>query len=377
MGSKPLGFVSCFVSGLVLSLTSSACSGSKHPEFIEDLPAASEGGAPGNQASAGGAGNAAGTEPGNAGGDVGKTPDPVTTSLGFVEQVIEGGPWDMGYPSLAADSAGRAYVMDRKHVWVVDGDQVDVFLTMQETVDALGLQDYYNFTDIDVGPDDTLYLSLGDVIVSSQAAHSVEFWGDYRGEHQWSHSYEQMGVIDDDSILITEQDGMYLANHEEVQLLYEKDAQGRRFDSDCAAIDLAASKAGRFLYQAGCTGNPLLAGRADGSGIEVLYETNANERRSALDADSFMCVAANPSGGFYAVVENYFGDAKDQGIFLYRLTDEVTSTSGYARVGLSPPLSEAEKSTDETFAFSHCSLAVAGDGSVYLQTVTQLWKISF
>jgi hypothetical protein len=363
MGFRPSELVTL----VLLSLASGACSGPEHPAYITDAPPSGNAGARGDDGSSSGSSDA--------GSDSGTTPGPRTATL---EKILEGAPWELNQQTtgFAADSTGRVFVMDPKHIYVVEGADVSVFLTIQETVDQLGLATYYKFTDLDIGADDTLYISLGDIVVTAPAPKTVAIWGNYVGEHQWSGSYTtKMAVIDDHSILIIEGDGLYRLDHEDATLLYSQDAEGRAWDSDCASHDLAASRAGVFLYQPGCTGSSLLKGQADGSGTSVLYETNlGDDAKSPLNSDDFECVARDPSGGFYAVVDNYFSETP--GVSLYHLTDDVTSTSGYALVPLSPSLTQAKMETKETFAFDYCSLAVAPDGTIYFQTFSQLWKIT-
>lgn len=366
MGCRPPGLVTL----VLLSITGIACSGPDHPQYIGDAPRY---GTPGDDASSGG--SDPGTSPGSdAGSDPGSNSGPRTATL---HQVLEGGPWSLGQQTtgFAADSMGRVFVMDPEHVFVVEGAEVSVYLSIEETRDQLGLEFYYDFTDLDLGADDTLYISLGDIVITAPAPHSVVTWGNYAGEHQWSGSYTKLGVIDDNSILVTEDDGLYRLDHEDVTLLYSEDAQGQRWDSDCADHDLAVSRAGVFLYQRGCTGNGLFKGQADGTENIVLYETNlGNDAHGPLNADTFMCIARDPSGGLYAVVDNYF--SKSPGVNLYHINDDATSTSGYGVVAVSPSLTQAKKETTETFAFDYCSLAVAPDGTIYFQTFSQLWKIT-
>ena len=48
----------------------------------------------------------------------------------------------------------------------------------------------------------------------------------------------------------------------------------------------------------------------------------------------------------------------------------------FVEVPLRPSLVQAMASQNEPLAFRYCSLAVAPDGSIYFQTMSQLWAIA-
>jgi hypothetical protein len=86
----------------------------------------------------------------------------------------------------------------------------------------------------------------------------------------------------------------------------------------------------------------------------------------------YMCSARDPAGGFYtAVVDN-----TNQQLGLYHVDETAPGAQAYTEVALNPSLNQASASQSEAFAFLFCSMAVAPDGTIFLQTMSQLWSIA-
>jgi hypothetical protein len=92
---------------------------------------------------------------------------------------------------------------------------------------------------------------------------------------------------------------------------------------------------------------------------------------TALNAFNFICSARDPAGGFYSVIT----DQSDRP-HLYHVDETATGTQAFSEVTTSPSFIEAEASQNETFAFMFCSLTTAPDGTVFFQTMSQLWKVT-
>ena len=355
------------------ALVAMACSGSERAPFISpDL--GDQGGtgtgateATGAVAATGAEGGTGTTEPGGGGGTT-------TNVRASIAQVLKGAPWGYGQHTMgfAVDSAGLVYVQDEMNVYVVDGDVIDVFLTAEEAAVVADLG-YARFQDMDIGPDDQLYISTYETILKTNTAHTAEVWGDYRGPDGLYMIQGKLSVISDDEVLLAADHALYRLNHSESEIVYgDVDDTGLQWHTGCTCQELTTSRSGVFLYQPGCNASPLMRGNADGSGVGVLYESSFGDDEHALNASNFLCSTRAPQGGFYVVVDNPEYDVNS---VLYYLSEDSNESRGFASVPTAPTLTEAEKIADETFSFRFCSLAVAPDGAIYMQTMSQLWRI--
>lgn len=219
---------------------------------------------------------------------------------------------------------------------------------------------------MDIGPDDVLSIISGDTILHSSSPREVEVWRELPAA-SWFQSYQSISVYSADAVAIARAEGISFATDDDLRLRYDTVALGA---GACGREDLSVAPSGVFLYASGCTELPLLRGNVDGSGVGVLYATE-NLGESPLRTDDFLCSARDPRGGFYLVVHTETGLAAR----LFHLTETSGDRQGFTEVQTVPSLVEvSEGEFDSTF--SYCAMAVAPDGSVYIQTFGQLWRLS-
>ena len=283
-------------------------------------------------------------------------------------QVLEGAPWyaTQATQGIAVDSRGRVYVGDYANVFMVEADAVTTYLTAAEA-GGTGLGDF------DIGPDDRLYIAMGVPtpgqplrVVRSNQPHQVEPWIDLSPTLS---DLSKLAVIDDGAIGVISRAGFWTFTDGGGTQVYSASNLGGT--DGCATQDLAAARSGVFLYQPGCNGSPLVRGHSDGTGVAVLYSTTYHQP-SALAATNFLCVARDPSGGFYVIVINESDDGSPR---LYHVADDAQGTSGLTLIETAPSFAQAKARASNVFGFRYCSLAAARDGTVYFQSYAQLWKV--
>ena len=87
--------------------------------------------------------------------------------------------------------------------------------------------------------------------------------------------------------------------------------------------------------------------------------------------ESFRCTAADPAGGFCFLVTSGLGPR------LYHSASGAGSASTLARVVTEPSLGEARVSHGGLNAiFSNCAMTVAPDGTIYISTEHQVWRVA-
>jgi hypothetical protein len=325
------------------------------------------GGAVGGATTIGGTGGSGGTTGGTsgaasaAGGSAGISVGPRTLTL-----EVEDGPWEPFVPhgAVAVDSRGRVFVMDEKAVYLLEDGEVEPFLLADDArliVEPEGSL----FADMDIGPDDVLRIISGDTILHSSSPREVHVWRELPAA-PFFQSYQSIGVHSADAVAVARASGISFATSDGLTLLYDTLALGARA---CSNEDLSVAPSGVFLYASGCTELPLLRGHVDGSGVGVLYATETLGE-SPLRTDNFVCSARDPRGGFYLVVRTETGLAAR----LFHLTETSDETQGFTEVETVPSLVELSEG-EANHSFSYCAMAVAPDGSVYIQTVGQLWRL--
>lgn len=285
-----------------------------------------------------------------------------------LSRVLEGAPWaiNQATPGMAVDASERVYVADARAVYVVDGSSFDVYLTVDEASAAADLAPGASILDLDISPDGLLYILVSGAVVTSSARHQAEL---FRKTPELD-SAQYLGVIGDgDLFLAGYTDGLWAVTATEQVLRYPLDAVGG--GSGCAMRDLAVLPSGTFLYQPGCNASPLFRGDAGGSGAAILYAADGVET-TPIHASNFECSARDPLGGFYVAVEDASGD----GMHLYHVAEDAQGSVGLTAIATRPTFVQAAAGADEPLAFRYCSMAAASSGAVYLQTFSQLWKLS-
>ena len=193
------------------------------------------------------------------------------------------------------------------------------------------------------------------VVVRSSAAHVVQPWIDVS-----SIDVTRLSVIAADRVAIINAGGLYTATATAQTLVYANALLENR--ENCALQDLSAAPTGTFLYQPGCNGSPMYRGNVDGSGVATFTGFTP----------TIKCTARDPRGGFYILDE----DCPECVFRIYHLADGATDRSQATLVETTPSLADVKAQQTDTLAFEFCSMAAASDGSLYLQTFQQLWKVS-
>jgi len=304
-----------------------------------------------------------------AGGSAGASLDGGLPAIrGTLSQVLAGAPWMIVQTAagIAVDAHGRVYVQDPANIYQVDGTSISVYLTLDEAKAVAPSEPW--FVDIDIDSDDVLYVLLMGTVLQSRAAHQSTLWASLAP----SSFATRLGVFEPSKVGLVSRSGFSVLQTTKNELVYPM-AQLQNA-SGCATEDLATAPSGVFLYEPGCNGSPILRGKADGSGVSVLYTAGIFSPPTPLHAGNFICTARDPCGGFYVVVRD-LDNLEDPR--LYHLTEDATGSNGLTAIETVPSLADAEKSQSEVFAFLYCSLAVGRDGTVFLQTRSQLWKVTF
>jgi hypothetical protein len=309
----------------------------------------------------GGAGNG-----GDAGDGAGGAPEPPDTLV----QLIADGPWELEQQTagLAVDSQGVIYLADAEHVFRIEGTTVSVHLELADIAFETG-ESNVRFQDLDIAPDDTLYVAAGDLLLRSNVAHELSLWSRFDADPGTT-SRARVGVIAPDHALVVTNEGMRELTDDGALPIYGVDELARI--ADCATEDLATAPSGVFLYQPGCDESPLLRGYAGGVGVDVLYQAGLPDPKP-ISASNFVCSARDPSGGFYVVTRQRNGFAP----ILYHVAENASPNDDALYVPTTPSLASQQMLTwNDPLAFYFCSLAVAPDGTLVYQTYSQLWRIS-
>jgi hypothetical protein len=308
----------------------------------------------------------------------GATDDAMTSGPRTLSLVLRGAPWfaTQATMGIAVDDFNRVYVGDDATVFVVDGTSIGTYLAVTDAPNPNGAR--LGFGDLDIGPDGQLYIvstaflvgtswTVG--IVQSSTAHHAQPWADLSAVDQ----PQKLAAIDGGHVGLVSRDGFWTFTEQGGQVVYDMTRLKDTFG--CASQDLAAAPSGIFLYQPGCNAYPILRGQADGSGVGVLYDTVVLQPSSPLPADNFTCVARDPSGGFYMIVDVYVDGSTEPR--LYHVAEDAQGTTGLTWIPTVPSFGEAKKTqNDSVFGFDFCSIAVARDGTVFYQTYGQLWRVS-
>lgn len=329
------------------------------------------GGAAGTGGSATGiGGSAAGTGGSAAGtGGTGGGPGCTLQSPGprALTKVLDGAPWTLSQRvgGMAVDAQNRVYLEDGGDVWRVDCQSFSDYLTLDEAAAKTPPTLTNRITGLDLGPDGLLYVAMSgpasggktvSVVVRSSAAHVAEPWIDVS-----SVGVARVAVISADRVAIVNATGLYTASAADQTLVYPtamlQSAEG------CTRRDLTAAPTGVFLYQPGCNGSALYRGNVDGSGVATVTGFTPTS----------VCTARDPKGGFYMVID----DCPQCATRIYHLADGATDRSQATLVETTPSLADVktQESQANLLAFEFCSMAAASDGSLYIQSYQQLWKV--
>ncbi len=293
------------------------------------------------------------------GGETGSGPRALT-------KVVDNAPWRglQRVGGIAVDEQNRVYFEDTENVWLVDGENISTYLTIEEAAAKTPATVTNRITDLDRGPDGLLYVALSGfpstgtavaVVVRSSSAHVAEPWIDVS-----SIDVARLSVLSADRVAIVNVGGLYTASSTSQMLVYPNALLEN--SETCALQGLSAAPTGVFLYQPGCNGSPLYRGNVDGSGVATFTGFTP----------TVICTARDPKGGFYIVVD----DCPECVTRIYHLADGATDKADATLVETAPSLAEAAAAQYDPLTFVFCSMAAAEDGTLYLQTFQQMWKVS-
>jgi hypothetical protein len=325
--------------------------------FSEDGPVASDASAEGGPADASSAHDA---------------PVADAAKIRTLTRAVQNAPWRTGgLDGLAADVRHRVYRIDDGRLFMVEGGVVSTYLSIEEAVDQVGLRPAARFIDLDMGADGVLHVLLtgtlktantsATLVTQSSGPHLVTNWRDLS-----TYTASQVSVIGAGKIAFIDYSGLWIATATSQKLLFPESML--KSTDGCAAQELTANPSGVFLYEPGCNIYPILRGNADGSAVRVLYEPTL----APIYGGNFLCTARDPAGGFYMMVNDVDGGSPR----MYHVSEDAEGAVGLEHVVTEPSFGEARLTQAERGVFESCSLATAPDGTVYVQTVSQLWVVS-
>jgi len=285
-----------------------------------------------------------------------------------------------GSSGLTVDAANRVFRADSSYIYLLEGGLFRTYMSIAEALAGVRLNEPGRFVDIDFGSDGMLYILLngnaGDavpaalVVGRSSGAHTATRLLDFRPDDA-----TVMRVIAPGQVGIFHvSGGLFTASPGGQQLVYVDPNLG----ASCGRGNitrgvLAVGPSGLFLFSRGCDSAPILRGNFDGSGVIGLYKPSA----PPVSADDFICLARDPAGGFYTMVTgDGTGTTPTSGTRLYHVADDAAGASGFTPVATTPSFDEARIRKVDKAVFTTCALAAAPDGTVYVQTLNELWKIA-
>jgi hypothetical protein len=282
--------------------------------------------------------------------------------------LVEKGPWETTsyHDGLAADGQHRVFRVADQHIHLIQGATVSTYLTIQEAVVQVGLRYAGRFVDVDIASDGVLHALLvgtlltantsATLITQSAAPHVVTAWRDLS-----TYTTSQLSVIGGGKVAFTDYSGLWVATMTSQQLVFPDSKLQNAF----GAGELTVNPSGVFLY---LPGGPVLRGNTDGSSVAVLYQPSS----PPIHADRLTCTARDPAGGFFLMANDGQGEQPR----LYHLTEDASGTTGITHVVTTPSFGEAQQSRAFSRLFSSCRMATAPDGTIYVQTGDQIWKVS-
>lgn len=283
--------------------------------------------------------------------DAPQVPTPVARYA--LHQVLYDAPWhvDQTTGGIAVDDQNRVFVADQERVYMVVGEEVSVWHETSGFTDRV--------RDVDVH--DGVIWILTDQTVLRSTAPGISVVEHDLSELVFVH---HLGVVSGEEIAITHRnEGLWLATPQGLgPTLLEDELMG---GTSCAAQDLAVSKTGRFLYQPGCNGSPLVLGDVQGGPTEVFFEDDFTYDDIYWNA---LCSTGAPGSGFYSVTYSELAPV------LHYVPEEPGSELDWRVVPTSPSLGQLEDDATESFAFRYCGISVAPDDTLFLQTRSQLWR---
>ena len=270
-----------------------------------------------------------------------------------MHQVVDNAPWDIVQTTagIAVDDDNRVFVVDDEHVYMVVGDEVTIWYEPEEPVDRV--------RDVDVH-DGEVWILTDSAVLRSTAPSVAEVEYDLAQLTVIRH----LGVVSPDVAAITHRnEGLWLATPDGLgPTLLEEELLG---GTSCATQDLAVSKTGRFLYQPGCNGSPIVMGDVHGGPTEVFFDDAFTRDDIYWNA---LCSTRAPESGFYSLTHT------GQAPVIHYVPEEPGSEFEWSAIPTSPSLEQLEESSDEPFAFRYCAVAVAPDDTLFIQTRSQLWR---
>lgn len=266
-----------------------------------------------------------------------------------LSKYVESPPWTGLMRTAAIDSQERLYVVshDQRTVYQISQGAPVAYLDMAELEEQGGYgSNTMHVVDLDVGPDDTLYLMVdgtGLFIYQSSAAHA------FAVKHDLTHAMVgpipwvmRMGVLDADRILIMGEGMFEVAGDGTVTQRYGTDVVSFM---NCFLDDFAVLRSGYLFFTEGCNGSPVMGGPNEDGGFEVQF-----------DADQEM--TTGNTSGFAREGNSIVVNAETD---LYR----VTPGGSYHLLKTTPSVQEV--ATNAHYSdFYNFDVAVGPTGNIYL-----------
>ena len=144
------------------------------------------------------------------------------------------------------------------------------------------------------------------------------------------------------------------------QIVYRATALG--WDTvGCYMRDAVIDPSGAVAFLPGCAELPIQIGSVDGGPVRPSYQPNPD----MVYGERFGCGAKDPAGGFYFMVTDNWAGRNPR---LVHLAKTATTPAAPTRVPTEPALGAVG-------FFKECSMAVAPDGVIYVQSSNQIWKV--
>ncbi len=282
--------------------------------------------------------------------------------------------WTQANWPIAVDAALRVYSLgaDFSTINVTDSGTTSPYLTLAEVANTAGLGAAARILDFDVEPDGQLYILLSsaqpwetvgtDMVATSNVAHRATLLRDLGDLN-----HRRLKVIGAGRVGYFSSTGFGTATAAGTQDVYTGAALG--WSDACQAVqrDLAIASSGAVALLPGCIDGAIQRGTVDGAPLGVLYQPNMD----LIYGEHFACIAKDPAGGFYSLVTDAESRHNPR---LVHLPEAVTGTIVPALVPTAPTFGEVSVANAGGL-FDDCTMTVAPNGAIYVQTGSQIWEV--
>lgn len=325
-------------------------------------------GATGSTSGGGGSGGSGSSTGSTGSGSSSTTGSGGSGPVGTLTKVVSAAPWIVGQDTtgIAVDPSGTVFVQDHDTVYSVTGTTVATDLTLSE-LDTISGETHFQFYDLDRDPDGAIYVlapestSDAGTLLKRTGPHSGTVFAELSGLGDMTH----LGVVTADRMaLIRFLGGLWSLEGGVLKEVHTAAVMGN--GTGCTTEHLAVQASGIFLYQVGCNTSPIVRGSVLG-GTPDTFQPN-----QFAGGSNFICSARDPKGGFYVMMES--GDT--EALNLMHVDENFAPPQGMYVVSTTPTVAAAGQA-EGNLTFRFCSMATADDGTLFIQTFDQLWKVEF